>query len=74
MSEVEIGLSYNSDNEKYRVKEEKINNMNPLVQFSARLCSFNHPLLCIRITASAITATCNQNYFSYRIGMDILSR
>jgi hypothetical protein len=35
-SEVEIVLSNNSDNEKYRVNEEKINNMNPLAQFSAR--------------------------------------
>ena len=74
LSKVEVGLSCNSENEKYRVKEEKINNMNPLVQFSARLCFLNHPLLCIRITAGAITATRNRNYFPYRIGMNILSR
>ena len=74
MKEMEIGLSYDSDNEKYRVKEEKINTMNPLVQFPVRLCSYNHPLLCIRITAGAITATCKQNYFPYCMGMDTLSR
>jgi hypothetical protein len=36
VSEAEIGLSNNSDNEKYRVKEEKIYNMNLLIQFSTR--------------------------------------
>jgi hypothetical protein len=36
VSEAEIGLSNNSDNEKYRVNEEKIYNVNPLIQFSDR--------------------------------------
>ncbi len=33
----EIGLSFNSDNQKYSGNEEKINSMNRLVQFATRL-------------------------------------